>query len=128
MNKKTKIILIIVSVVAIFLALFILLTREVPSTTSAGNEKIFDDVTVSNLRFNNAKLINNNLVVQVQNTTSTKYNLNYIDVTFKNGNKNIITISGYIGESLESNEIRNLNIKTDVDLSSTTNVSYSVNK
>ena len=56
MNKKTKIILIIVSVVAIFLALFILLTREVPSTTSAGNEKIVDDVTVSNLRFNDAKL------------------------------------------------------------------------
>ena len=128
MNKKTKIILIAVSIIAIIAAVVIILTREVPSTTSASYEVVLDDVTVDNLRFVSGKITNNNLVVQVQNTTSTTYNLNYIDVTFKNGNNNIITISGYIGESLESNEIRNLNIKTDVDLSNTNNVLYSVIK
>lgn len=129
MDKKKKNILIIASVVMIVIALVIVFTREVPNTTSSGYEIELESTTVDNLRFANGKLTNGNLVVQVQNTLGETYSLKTIDVTFKNeSNQDIITISGYIGESLETNEIRNLNIKSDVDLSNTKTVSYKINK
>ena len=129
MNKKTKIALIISSIIMIVLALIIVFTREVPNTASVGGVITFDDVTKDNLRFSNATLSDNNLTVLVQNTTSSNYNLRYIDVKFLNASgQEIATISGYIGESLSTNEVRNMNIKTDLDLSNTKTVTYTINK
>ena len=130
MDKKTKIILIIISVIMIIVAIVIVLTKSVPPTSSTDIiNSNYDDTTVDNLRFTNANLVSNELTVYVQNTKSIDYELKTITVTFKDeaGNK-IFSIDSYIGESISPNEIRNLDVKTDVDLSSTKTIEYTVNK
>jgi len=127
MNKKTKTKLIQSSIVMILLAVLIVIIRGVPPSYSANNGISFDDTTVNNLRFNNVRLINNQLVGTVQNTTSSTYNLALINVKVKDESGNVLTtLTGYIGESLNADEIRNLNIKTDKNLSNAKTVEYEV--
>jgi len=126
MNKKTKIILISISILAIISAIVIVFTREVPSTASASFENEFKDTTVDELRFIDAKLINNELNVMVQNTKANDYELATIDVVFKSGNNEIDTVKGYIGEKLSPNEVKNLKVKTTADLSNVDNIDYKI--
>lgn len=113
-------------VLTIFIIVFISINQ-----VSLGYNSSLDipDITVSNLRFNNAQLDENKLTVNVQNITSDIYELKTITVTFKDSSSNIITkINGYIGEEIEPNEIRKLDVKTDIDLSNTAVVEYTVKK
>lgn len=130
MDKKTKIILTVISIIMIIVAIVIVVTKSVPPTSSTDIiNSNYNDTTVDNLRFTNANLVSNELTVYVQNTKSTDYELKTITVTFKDesGNK-IFSIDSYIGEKISPNEIRTLDVKTDVDLSSTKTIEYTVNK
>ena len=130
MDKKTKITLILISIVMIVVAIIIVLTKSVPPTTSAESINVdFSDQTVNSLRFTNANIVDNQLKVYVQNTTVEEYNLNSITVKFLDQDNNELdSVDSYIGESISPNEIRNLDVKTDVDLSSTKTIIYTVNK
>ena len=126
LRKKRLIGIAGIFVLIIFIIVFININQ-----VSLGYNSSLDipDITVSNLRFNNAQLDENKLTVNVQNITSDIYELKTITVTFKDSSSNIITkINGYIGEEIEPNEIRKLDVKTDIDLSNTAVVEYTVNK
>lgn len=126
LGKKRLIGIAVIFVLIIFIIVFININQ-----VSLGYNSSLDipDITVSNLRFNNAQLDENKLTVNVQNITSDIYELKNITVTFKDSSSNIITkINGYIGEEIEPNEIRKLDVNTDIDLSNTAVVEYTVNK
>ena len=126
LGKKRLIGIAGIFVLTIFIIVFININQ-----VSLGYNSSLDipDITVSNLRFNNAQLDENKLTVNVQNITSDIYELKNITVTFKDSSSNIITkINGYIGEEIEPNEIRKLDVNTDIDLSNTAVVEYTVNK
>ena len=126
LGKKRLIGIAGIFVLIIFIIVFININQ-----VSLGYNSSLDipDITVSNLRFNNAQLDENKLTVNVQNITSDIYELKNITVTFKDSSSNIITkINGYIGEEIEPNEIRKLDVNTDIDLSNTAVVEYTVNK
>lgn len=121
----------LIGIAGIFvLIIFIIVFININQVSLGYNSSLdIPDITVSNLRFNNAQLDENKLTVNVQNITSDIYELKTITVTFKDSSSNIITkINGYIGEEIEPNEIRKLDVKTDIDLSNTAVVEYTVNK
>lgn len=121
----------LIGIAGIFvLIIFIIVFININQVSLGYNSSLdIPDITVSNLRFNNAQLDENKLTVNVQNITSGIYELKTITVTFKDSSSNIITkINGYIGEEIEPNEIRKLDVKTDIDLSNTAVVEYTVNK
>ena len=121
----------LIGIAGIFvLIIFIIVFININQVSFGYNSSLdIPDITVSNLRFNNAQLDENKLTVNVQNITSDIYELKTITVTFKDSSSNIITkINGYIGEEIEPNEIRKLDVKTDIDLSNTAVVEYTVNK
>lgn len=130
MDKKIKITLISLSVVMIVVAAGILLNRSVPPTSSVESINIdISDGTVDNLRFSNANLVGNQLTVLVQNTTSEQYDLKSITVNFIDQDNNILeSADSYIGDYLNANEIKNLDVKTDADLSNLKSISYIINR
>lgn len=130
MNKTTKIILVTISIIMILVAIGIIVSKSVPPTSSAGSINVdFSDKTVDSLRFTNANLVGNQFTVLVQNTTSAEYNLKSITVKFLDQDNNEIkSIDAYIGSNFNANEIRNLDVKTDADLSNLRSVTYIVNR
>ena len=129
MDKKTKKIITIVSVVMIVIAVGIVLSRSVPPTTSTEGINSFEDTTVDGLRFSNIKMVGNQLTALVQNTLSSKTSIKSITVKFYDKNNNEIdSVDAYMGSKLEANEMKSLDVKTDADLSNLGNISYEVNR
>jgi len=127
MSKKNKIILITSSILMVVIALVVVFTREVPTTISTSNEKELVATTVNNLRFNDIKIVNNQVSALVQNTKSTNLKVALIKIVLKDSSNNIIDeLITYIGEDLEPNEIRMLSAKSNKDLSSVNNIEYQV--
>ena len=96
---------------------------------AADTSTLLSDQVVDNLKFMNTSLENNKLTVVVYNTLEYSYNLKTIDVTFQDENyEEITTIRGYIGNSLEQQDMKQLVVSTDVDLSNAAHIKYTINK
>lgn len=96
---------------------------------AADTSTLLSDQVVDNLKFMNTSLENNKLTVVVYNTLEDSYNLKTIDVTFQDENyEEITTIRGYIGNSLEQQDMKQLVVSTDVDLSNAAHIKYTINK
>ena len=90
---------------------------------------LLSDQVVDNLKFMKTKLENNKLTVVVYNQLEESYNLKTIDVEFQDENYNkITTVRGYIGESIDNKDMKQLVVSTDVDLSKASHIKYTVNK
>lgn len=90
---------------------------------------LLSDQVVDNLKFMKTKLENNKLTVVVYNQLEESYNLKTIDVEFQDENYNkITTVRGYIGESIDNKDMKQLVVSTDVDLSNASHIKYTVNK
>ena len=90
---------------------------------------LLSDQVVDNLKFMNTKLENNKLTVVVYNQLEESYNLKTIDVEFQDENYNeITTVRGYIGESIDNKDMKQLVVSTDVDLSNASHIKYIINK
>lgn len=77
----------------------------------------------------NTKLENNKLTVVVYNQLEESYNLKTIDVEFQDENYNEITkVVGYIGETIDNKDMKQLVVSTDVDLSNASHIKYIINK
>lgn len=90
---------------------------------------LLSDQVVDNLKFMNTKLENNKLTVVVYNQLEESYNLKTIDVEFQDENYNEITkVVGYIGETIDNKDMKQLVVSTDVDLSNASHIKYIINK
>ena len=84
---------------------------------------------IDNLVFSNADLNGNKLSVEVKNNSNEVYTLNTIDVVFKDeSGSEITTLSGYIGNSLNTGDVKRLVVETDEDLSDSYSIEYRINK
>ena len=91
--------------------------------------EVLKDQEVDNLVFSNADLNGNKLSVEVKNNSNEIYTLNTIDVVFKDESGNeITTLSGYIGNNLNTGDVKRLVVETDVDLSGAYSIEYKINK
>lgn len=90
---------------------------------------LLSDQVVDNLKFMNTKLENNKLTVVVYNQLEESYTLKTIDVEFQDENYNkITTVRGYIGETIDNKDMKQLVVSTDVDLSNASHIKYIINK
>lgn len=90
---------------------------------------LLSDQVVDNLKFMNTKLENNKLTVVVYNQLEESYNLKTIDVEFQDENYNEITkVVGYIGETIDNKDMKQLVVSTDVDLSNASHIKYIINE
>ena len=130
MNKKVKNRLISISIILIVIAIVVVVTQLIPPTVSTDNiNSKFDDVTIEGLRFTNVNIVGNQLTALIQNTKSTKDSIKTITVKFFDKNNNEIeSVDAYIGGKIEANEMKNLDVKTDADLSNIGNITYQINR
>lgn len=99
------------------------------SSNAMDTSTLLSDQTVDNLKFSDAQFVNNKLTVVVSNTLEDSYRLKTIDVIFQDENyQEITTVKGYIGERLEQNDVKQLVVSTDVDLSLAFHIKYVINK
>ena len=97
--------------------------------SSVLTSEVLKDQEVDNLVFSNADLNGNKLSVEVKNNSNEVYTLNTIDVVFKDeSGSEITTLSGYIGNSLNTGDVKRLVVETDEDLSNSYSIEYRINK
>ncbi len=125
-NKKKYLVSFIAIIIVIIgsVLLYNFTTSKAMDTTT-----LLSDQVVDNLKFMKTKLENNKLTVVVYNQLEESYNLKTIDVEFQDENYNkITTVRGYIGESIDNKDMKQLVVSTDVDLSNASHIKYTVNK
>ena len=123
-NKKTAIIL-----GSVFLVVIIGLI--IGRSFSDPNSGYLRNQTVDGLSFENATLEYKDGVTtfeaKVYNESGSEYTLKTINVILDSSSKTT-TLTGYIGESLESEEGKILRISIDDDLSDSNKLTYKINK
>lgn len=122
-NKNTYYIL---GVVTLLLLLSLLLLLKPSRANPTGT---FADQQVGDYSFTNATLTkegqSSTYRVKVVNTSNTTKELSLIEIHLKDAsNKELEVLYGYIGNSLNSKEIRELTASIDIDLSQATTVEY----
>lgn len=125
-NRKKYLVscIVIVLVIVGSIVLYNFTTSKAIDTTT-----LLSDQVVDNLKFMNTKLENNKLTVVVYNQLEESYNLKTIDVEFQDENYNEITkVVGYIGETIDNKDMKQLVVSTDVDLSNASHIKYIINK
>ena len=125
-NKKRYLVSFIAIIIVIIgsVLLYNFTTSKAIDTTT-----LLSDQVVDNLKFMKTKLENNKLTVVVYNQLEESYNLKTIDVEFQDENYNkITTVRGYIGESIDNKDMKQLVVSTDVDLSNASHIKYIINK
>ena len=128
LNKNKKFYITSVVVIAVVIVTAILLT-SINFSKATDTSTLLSDQVVDNLKFMNASLDNNKLTVVVYNTLEDSYSLKTIDVTYQDENyEEITTVRGYIGSSLEQQDMKQLVVSTDVDLTNAKHIKYAINK
>lgn len=127
MNKNTKN-LIISSLVLALGILLILIGNSLATSDST----ILKNQVVDNLSFENASLeyMNNTSTfkVEVTNNNSDIYNLKYIEINFKDEKDISTKLIGYIGESIEVGETREIVASIDKDITNSVSLEYAIIK
>ena len=128
-DKKTK----IFGIITITLLIFGILFQIFKTTFSIGDEPYLANQTIENLEFANATLnYENNITiykVEVTNSLTEEYNLNTINIIFKDSEgKEIENLIGYIGNSLEGKETKILEASVDKEIKDIKTIEYVINK
>ena len=122
-DKKTYYIL---GIVVLLLLLSLLLLLKPSRANPTGT---FPDQQVGDYSFTNATLTkegqSSTYRVKVVNMSNTTKELSLIEIHLKDSaNKELEVLYGYIGNSLNSKEIREITASIDIDLSQATTVEY----
>ena len=127
MSKNTRN-LIIVSLVLGLGILLVLIGQSLASSEST----ILQKQVVEGLSFDEATLEYTNeesiFKVEVTNNNTSTYNLKYIEIKFTDEEGNISKLIGYIGESLEAEETKEIAASIDKDITNSVNLEYSIIK
>ena len=128
--KNNKNLMGLLSAVLVVLVGIVLIT--VGKSLASVNSSILRNQVVEGLSFENAALVCETGVctftVDVYNENKSTYNLKYIDIEFKQPDNSVITLVGYIGESLDSEEGRKITASIDKNLEDSTGLEYKINK
>ena len=128
--KKNKALMGLVSAVFVIVLGIVLIT--VGKSIATQDSSILRNQTVDGLSFENADISCNSGVctftVDVYNENKSTYSLKSININFKQSNNATITLVGYIGTSLESEEGRKLTASVDRDILESTGLEYKINK
>ena len=127
MSKNTKGLIISALILGLGI-LLILIGNSIASTETT----ILQDKIIEGLSFENASLeyINDasTFKVSVTNKNTDAYNLKYIEIIFKDENDNTNKLIGYIGDSLESEETKEIVASIDKDITNSISLDYSIVK
>lgn len=123
-------------VIALFSAVFIIVLAVVLIKTgksmASTDTSVLRNQKVDGLTFENATLEYKDgittFTVDVYNETKKTYKLKNVDINFVQEDGQKITLLGYTGESLESDEGRKITASVDIDLTASTNIEYKINK
>lgn len=129
LNKKQKI-GILGGIFCVFLV--VLVISLVPSFSSTESGYLIDQ-TVSGLSFENPTLeVSNGIskyTVEVTNDLEEVYSLKNINIIFKDeSGKEIETLLGYIGDTLEVGETKLIDASIDTEITDITTIEYVINK
>ena len=117
---------------AVFVVVLGIVLITVGKSLSTSDSSVLRNQTVDGLSFENADISCNSGVctftVDVYNENKSTYTLKNIDLNFKQEDNSVLTLVGYIGETLESDEGRKLTASIDRDISNSTNLEYKINK
>lgn len=141
-EQKKKVAMIgagILGLVLVFLVSFIFFKnvdkkKETPKDKIEANtnKNIIKDQEVDGLRFSNTALVIENgestLTTEVKNATEKDIELKSFDivVTGKDG-KEIVTLLGYVGETIKTGETKSIISNTDHDLKNAFAIEYKIN-
>ena len=127
MNKKKIAIIIVLSILVIGIAIYFI-GRSVATDEST----ILKNQIVDGLSFTDANLVYENgistLTVNVTNTNKETYSLNYIEIKVTEESGNVITLIGYIGDSIDSEQKKIITPSIDKDITTATSLEYIINK
>lgn len=127
MSKNTKGLIISAFILGLGI-LLVLIGNSIASTETT----ILQDEVIDNLSFENASLeyLNDTSTfkVSVTNKNTDTYNLKYIEIIFKDENDNTNKLIGYIGDSLESEETKEIVASIDKDITNSISLDYSIVK
>ncbi len=132
MSKKQTIsnkLLIIEAVILVCVVGLLVVVKLNHTASSTSSDILLQDQEVSDLEFVDASLESNRFKVVVHNLLESDYNLKTIDIKFLDSNGNeVITLSGYIGNKIDADGMKELVTSTDADLSKAVTIKYIVNK
>ena len=132
MNRimKNKMVMGIASAVIVLVVGIVLIT--IGKSLASGDTSLLRTQVIDGLSFENAAISCESGVctftVDVYNENKEKYTLTDIDLKFKQPDDTVITLVGYIGNELESEEGRKLTASIDKDLESSVDLEYKINK
>ena len=128
LNKKARIGL-LSGVLIIVVAVVIIFVGKSMATTDSS---ILRNQTVEGLSFENATLEYKDGVttytVDVYNENKEKVSLKNIEINFKQEDDTYITLTGYIGNSLDSDEGKKMQASVDLDLTNSTDIEFNIVK
>ena len=128
--KKNKALMGLLSAVFVLVLGIVLIT--VGKSLASNDSSILRNQTVDGLSFENAAISCESGVctftVDVYNENKSKYTLKDIDLEFKQSDDSVITLVGYIGEELESEEGRKLTASIDKNIEDSVGLKYKINK
>ena len=127
MNKNTK--NLIISSLVLGLGILLIL---IGNSLATSDSTILKKQVVDNLSFENASLeyIDNTSTfkVEVTNNNIDIYNLKYIEIIFKDENNISTKLIGYIGESIDVGETKEIVASIDKDINNSVSLEYSIIK
>lgn len=127
MNKKKITIISVLSLLVIGMAIYF-----IGKSVATVDSTILKNQVVDGLSFTNADLKVEDgistLTVNVTNENKEAYSLKYVEIKLTDSSDNIISLIGYIGETLSSDETRMITASIDKDVSTATKLEYIINK
>ena len=128
-NNKTKVIVGICTVLIVGILGFKIIKKAFanPDDSSYLKNQIVDGLSFENASLNVENGISK-YTVEVVNDNNTDYSLKTINVVFKDSEGNEATLLGYIGEILEVNEKKVLDVSIDEEIEDIATITYSINK
>lgn len=120
--------LIILSIILVLIFIIYIIGKS----TADPNSGYLKNQTVDNLSFENAEIIYGDGIstfqVEVYNESDDIYSLKNISIKFTDKDNNETILIGYIGESLEKDEAKQIEASIDKDLNDSVSLEYIINK
>ena len=101
------------------------------NTLASNDSSVLRKQTVEGITFENGEITCDEVctyTVDVYNENKETYSMKNISMNFKQEDDSVITLTGYIGESLESDEGRKITASIDKDISKSVDLEYVINK
>ena len=97
-----------------------------PDSTILQNKEIEGlEIKEINLEYNEGV---STYTAKITNTNENSYNLKYIEIIFKDENENETKLIGYVGNTLEKDETKEIKSSIDKDITNAVSVEYNIIK